>query len=75
MAIGLLTLVVSAPAAAEGALAPYVAEYDVRYGRMAVGSSRTELAKAGDHWIMESTSTASGLARMIAPAMLKKKPR
>jgi hypothetical protein len=73
MAIGLLTLVASAPAAAEGALAPYVAEYDVRYGRMAVGSSRTELAKAGDHWTMESTSTASGLARMIAPAMLKQR--
>ncbi|HEU5468684.1 MAG TPA: DUF3108 domain-containing protein, partial [Steroidobacteraceae bacterium] len=75
MAIGLLTLMASAPAAAaaEGALAPFVAEYDVRYGRMAVGSSRTELRETDGHWTMESTSTASGLARMIAPAMLKQR--
>ena len=32
--------------AAEAALAPFVAEYDVRYGRMGVGNSRTELSRA-----------------------------
>ena len=37
---------VSAAAGAEDALAPFVADYDVRYGRMGVGTSRTELSRA-----------------------------
>ena len=48
-------------------LAPYVADYDVKYGSMSAGSSRIELrrtATAGQ-WQMESRSTASGLARLI----------
>jgi hypothetical protein len=68
-AIALMAAAVSA--GAEPALAPFVAEYDVRYGRMAVGSSRTELRRAGDHWVMETTTTASGLARMIASGTLR----
>jgi hypothetical protein len=57
---------------AEVALAPFVAEYDVRYGSMAVGTSRTELARATPHgrWVMESRSTASGFARLIASGTL-----
>ena len=59
--------------AGDAVLAPFVAEYDVRYGRMAVGSSRTELARAGSHWTMESTSSATGLARMIASGTLRQR--
>jgi hypothetical protein len=59
--------------AAEAALAPFVAEYDVRYGRMAVGNSRTELSRAAQpgRWIFESRTTATGLARIIASGILK----
>ncbi len=61
--------------AAEAALAPFVAEYDVRYGRMAVGSSRTELSRAPPpgRWIIESRSTATGFARVIASGTLKQR--
>jgi hypothetical protein len=61
--------------AAEAALAPFVAEYDVRYGRMAVGSSRTELSRASlaGRWIIESRSTATGFARVIASGTLKQR--
>jgi hypothetical protein len=60
-------------AGAEPLLDPFVAEYDVRYGRMAVGSSRTELRRADDHWVMETTTTASGFARMIASGTLRQR--
>lgn len=73
MAIGVLAILAAAPAAADPALAPFVAEYDVRYGRMAVGTSRTELARADGHWTIESTSTASGFARVIASGTLKQR--
>jgi len=58
--------------AADGTLAPFVAEYDVRYGSMAVGTSRTELVHAAPEgrWTIESHSTASGFARMIASGTL-----
>jgi hypothetical protein len=73
--IGCLALAASlaamAASAAEPALAPFVAEYDVRYGRMAVGTSRIELAQAGPHWTFETTSVASGLARVIATGTLR----
>jgi hypothetical protein len=59
--------------AEDAGLTPFVAEYDVRYGRMAVGSSRTELARAGSRWTMESTSIATGLARMIASGTLRQR--
>ncbi len=73
MAIGVLAVLAAAPAAAEGVLAPFVAEYDVRYGRMAVGTSRTELAETGGRWSMETTSTASGFARIIAAGTLRQR--
>ena len=73
MAIGVLAILAAAPAAADGALAPFVAEYDVRYGRMAVGTSRTELAVANGHWTLETTSTASGFARVIASGTLRQR--
>ena len=60
-------------AAADVTLEPFVAEYDVRYGRMAVGSSRTELSHTGASWAMESTSTAVGFARVIASGTLKQR--
>jgi Protein of unknown function (DUF3108) len=59
--------------AADDVLAPFVAEYDVRYGRMSVGTSRTELMRTGAGWAMESASTASGFARMIASGTLKQR--
>lgn len=75
MATALLALIGVFPVAAcaDLVLAPFVAEYDVRYGRMGVGTSRTELMRDGAGWAMESTSTASGLARMIAAGTLKQR--
>jgi hypothetical protein len=73
MVIGVLAMLAAAPAAAEGALEPFVAEYDVRYGRMAVGTSRTELAGAGAEWTLETTSVASGFARVIAAGTLRQR--
>jgi hypothetical protein len=65
------TMTAAAASAPEPVLAPFVAEYDVRYGRLAVGSSRTELARAGSHWTFDSSSVASGLARMVASGTLR----
>jgi hypothetical protein len=73
MAIGTLALLAASSALAEGELSPFVAEYDVRYGRMAVGTSRTELARSDDHWVLETTSTASGFARVIASGTLRQR--
>ena len=73
MAIGLLACMTAAPASADDALVPFVAEYDVRYGNMAVGTSRTELSRADGGWSMESTSTASGFARIIAGGTLEQR--
>lgn len=79
LALGLVALMSTIPLpaadAAEVALAPFVAEYDVRYGRMAVGTSRTELSRAAQpgRWIIESRSTATGLARVIASGTLKQR--
>ena len=77
MAIGFFALLASAStsaaAAADAMLEPFVAEYDVRYGRMAVGTSRTELSGTGATWTMESTSTATGFARVIASGKLKQR--
>ena len=71
--IGVLAMLAAAPATGEDSLSPYVAEYDVRYGRMAVGTSRTELARADGHWVLETTSTASGFARVIASGTLRQR--
>ena len=73
MVIGTLALLAAVPAFGDDSLSPFVAEYDVRYGRMAVGTSRTELARADDHWVMETTSTASGFARVIASGTLRQR--
>jgi hypothetical protein len=56
----------------EPRLAPYVAQYDVKYGSISVGSSRMELSRTAlpGQWQMESRSTASGLARLIAGGTL-----
>ncbi len=71
-----LLLALAAPACAgDGALAPFVAEYDVRYGSISVGSSRTELRRAPEpgRWIIESLSEASGLARLVASGTLSQR--
>ena len=53
-------------------LAPYVAEYAVKYGSISVGSSRIELQRTAvpGQWQMESRTSASGLARLIAGGTL-----
>lgn len=77
MAIGWLALASAlSPAmatAAEAAVAPFVAEYDVRYGRIPGGTSRTELSRAGDGWVLETTITATGIARMVAPGTIRQR--
>ena len=58
--------------AEEPRLAPFIADYDVKYGSMSVGTSRTELRRADTpgQWLIESRSNASGLARLIAGGTL-----
>ncbi|MBM5811471.1 MAG: DUF3108 domain-containing protein [Gammaproteobacteria bacterium] len=66
-------LCVAAPLLAQAdGLAPFVAEYEVRYGSMAVGSSRTELGHGTvpGHWFIETRSNASGFARLITSGTL-----
>ncbi len=66
---------VAAARADDGALAPFTAEYDVRYGSLSVGSNRTELRRASepDRWIIESRSRASGLAKLVASGTLSQR--
>jgi hypothetical protein len=72
LAVGLLALLAALPAtAAEGGLAPFVADYDVKYGRLSVGTSRTSLSRNGDRGVMESLTNASGLYRIIAGGTLR----
>jgi hypothetical protein len=58
--------------AEEPRLAPFIAEYNVKYGNMSVGTSRTELRRADTpgQWIIESRSNARGLAKLIAGGTL-----
>lgn len=71
VAVGWLVIAAAlAPAvasAAEPAVVPFTAEYDVRYGRIPGGTSHTVLAKSGDGWVLETAATATGLARIVAP--------
>jgi len=62
----------AAPRAADTALAPYVAEYEVRYGKLTAGSSRTELAHGPrpSVWTLATQTRASGFARIIASGTL-----
>jgi hypothetical protein len=62
-----------AAAAADEPLAPFVVEYDVKYGRLSVGSSRTALSRDGSSWVIESTTNASGLYRIIASGTLRQR--
>lgn len=71
----LLALCCAAPVAAqaeEGALAPFTADYDVHYGGVDVGSSRTRVLRSAEpgRWIIESRSNASGLAKLVAGGTL-----
>jgi len=72
-AMALLAAVRPAAAADDAALAPFVAEYDVKYGRLSVGTSRTELSRDGGGWVMESTTNATGLYRIIASGTLRQR--
>ncbi len=49
-------------------LSPYIADYNVKYGSIGVGTSRTELSRTGtaDHWIMETHLSANALGRLFA---------
>ena len=51
----------------EPQLSPFVADYDVKYGSFSAGTSRTELRRTSmpGQWLIESRTTASGLARLI----------
>jgi hypothetical protein len=71
----LALLAAMSPAAAEdeAALTPFVAEYDVRYSWLPVGTSRTVLSRAGARWAMESSSVASGLARLKVSSTLRQR--
>lgn len=76
--LGLLAAIVLGLAAAaradDGALEAFVADYDVRYGSMSVGSSRTELRRASlGRWELVSESKASGLARLVASGTLSQR--
>jgi len=75
MLLALVILATGSPAAASAAdvrLSPFVAEYEVKYGNLSVGRSHTELlrADAPGQWIIESRSSASGLAKLIASGTL-----
>jgi hypothetical protein len=77
MAIGWLALGAAlSPAAGAGAealVAPFTAEYDVRYGRIPGGTSRTELVRSGNGWTLETAVTATGLARLVAPGTIRQR--
>jgi hypothetical protein len=74
LATALIVLLAALPAAAgDAALAPFVADYDVKYGRFSVGTSRTALSREGDAWVMETDTNASGLYRMIAGGTLQQR--
>ena len=72
-AMAILAAVRPPAAAADEALMPFVAEYDVKYGRLSVGSSRTALSRDGGGWVIESTTNASGLYRIIASGTLRQR--
>ncbi len=77
MAIGWLALASAlSPAVGAGAealVAPFTAEYDVRYGRIPGGTSRTELVRTKDGWALETAVTATGIARMVAPGTVRQR--
>ena len=71
----LLALCLAVPLAAhadESQFAPFTADYDVHYGSVDVGSSRTRVLRSAEpgRWIIESRSNASGLARLVAGGTL-----
>ena len=77
MALGWLALASAlspaGAAAAEAAVTPFVAEYDVRYGRLPGGTSRTVLAPSGGGWVLETAANATGLARIVAPGTVRQR--
>jgi hypothetical protein len=62
-----------APAAEDAALAPFVADYEVRYSWLQVGTSQTEVAREGARWSIESRTTATGLARLKLESTLRQR--
>lgn len=56
----------------EARLTSFVADYNVKYGSLNVGTSRTELSqfRTTDQWIIETRLTASGLGRLLAGGSL-----
>jgi hypothetical protein len=72
LALGAATSTAAAPEP-EPLVAPFIAEYDVRYGRIPGGTSRSELTRSGGDWVIETNVTASGIARMIAPGTIRQR--
>jgi hypothetical protein len=73
VALVAITAVNAHSALAEGPqLAPYIADYDVKYGNLSAGSSRTELRRADlpGQWQIESRTKASGLAKLFVSGTL-----
>lgn len=76
LALWMLAALLAGPSgtarASDAAPLPFVAEYEVRYGSMDVGTSRTEVQRSPQpgRWIIESRSSASGLARLMASGTL-----
>lgn len=71
----LMILCLAAPAtvhADHGPLVPFTADYDVRYGSVDVGSSRTRVQRAAEpgRWVIESRTKASGLANLVVDGTL-----
>lgn len=71
----LLALCLAAPPGAyadQALLAPFTADYDVHYGSVGVGSSRTRVQRSAEpgRWVIESRSSASGLAKLVAGGTL-----
>lgn len=58
-------------------LAPFIAEYAVKYSSLSVGDSRLELRRDAEpgHWIVESRASASGLARLVASGTVLQRSR
>jgi hypothetical protein len=67
------TMSAAAASVPEPLIAPFVAEYDVRYGRIPGGTSRTVLARSGEGWVIETAVTPSGIARLIAPGTIRQR--
>lgn len=73
--LGWLAAMAALAADAPDTLQPFTAVYAVKYSALSVGTSRLELRRdtAPGQWVVESTASASGLARLIASGPVRQK--